>query len=220
MFRRNNRHESAPPPRELVLPTDGRQISLLPGHEDNPEMPARVISQYSVVDLETGRSGVTTEMIWAQSVTDQPKRMRVGEAVELLDLVGRQVEKIVENPTMKSGRYILEYPRVGDTDSIRGEVYVLGPQITRYAFEENGDEVTVTGAEAVESTKQKLELPVGTRMTATVSMKEEGAAPKTIEELAHASANNSVNVTEIPTPEEEFTARIKNAIGLYKETHR
>jgi hypothetical protein len=92
---------------------------------------------------------------------------------------------------------------------------MLGAQMMKYAFEERGDEITVTGAEPVMSAKEKFVLPLGTRMTAAVSMKERAGDPRSQEELQGIDVNNVVN-TEAPTPEEQFTERIKNAIGLYK----
>jgi hypothetical protein len=219
MFGRNQ-HEKTPVAAEVsqVLPTDGRQLSLLPGHDDDPEQPVRVLSSYAVESLETGRTTVNTELIWAQSVTDRPKRMRVMDVNELLLFLGQVVEKTMTRPTARAGRYIIEYPRASEADPIRGEVYMLGAQLMKYDFEENGDEITVTGAEAVMSAKERFELPVGARMTAAVSMKEEDADPRSSQELEGIDLNNIVN-TEEPTEEEKFTARIKKAIGLYKTLH-
>jgi hypothetical protein len=219
MFSRRSRHEKLPSTAETqVLPTDGRQISLLPGHEDDPELPARILAYYAAENLETGRTSVRTELIWAQSVTDKPKRMRVEDVNELLLFMGHQVETTMNQPTSRAGRYIIEYPRTDPTDPIRGQVYMLGPQLTKYDFEERGEDITVTGAEAVMSAREKFELPVGTRMTAAVSMREEDADPRSKEEIEGIDINSVVN-TEEPTEEEKFTARIKNAIGLYKTLH-
>lgn len=214
MLRRKNR-ETAPAVEAYVLPTSGRQISLLPGHDDDPEQPARVLSYYAVENMETGRTEMTTEMIWAQTVTHEPKRMRVSDVNELLLTMGHVVERSMTDPGSKSGRYIIEYPRASEEEPIRGEVYMLGAQMMKYAFEERGDEITVTGAEPVMSAKEKFVLPLGTRMTAAVSMKERAGDPRSQEELQGIDVNNVVN-TEAPTPEEQFTERIKNAIGLYK----
>jgi hypothetical protein len=216
MFSRRSRHEKIQTTAEAkILPTDGRQISLLPGHEDDPELPVRILAHYGVDDMETGRTAVRTELIWAQSVTDKPKRMKVEDVNELLLFMGHQAETTMNRPTSRSGRYIIEYPRSSQDDPVRGEVYVLGPQLMKYDFEERGDDITIIGAEAVMSAKQKLELPIGTRMTATVSMKEEDADPRSREDIEGIDINSVVN-TEEPTQEEQFTARIKNAIGLYK----
>ena len=214
MLRRKNR-ETAPAAEAYILPTSGRQISLLPGHDDDPEQPARVLSYYAVENMETGRTEMTTEMIWAQTVTHEPKRMRVSDVNELLLTMGHVVERSMTDPGSKSGRYIIEYPRASEEEPIRGEVYMLGAQMMKYAFEERGDEITVTGAEPVMSAKEKFVLPLGTRMTAAVSMKERAGDPRSQEELQGIDVNNVVN-TEAPTPEEQFTERIKNAIGLYK----
>jgi hypothetical protein len=214
MLRRKNR-ETAPAAEAHILPTSGRQISLLPGHDDDPEQPARVLSYYAVENMETGRTEMTTEMIWAQTVTHEPKRMRVSDVNELLLTMGHVVERSMTDPGSKSGRYIIEYPRASEEEPIRGEVYMLGAQMMKYAFEERGDEITVTGAEPVMSAKEKFVLPLGTRMTAAVSMKERAGDPRSQEELQGIDVNNVVN-TEAPTPEEQFTERIKNAIGLYK----
>jgi hypothetical protein len=214
MLRRKNR-EIAPAAEAHILPTSGRQISLLPGHDDDPEQPARVLSYYAVENMETGRTEMTTEMIWAQTVTHEPKRMRVSDVNELLLTMGHVVERSMTDPGSKSGRYIIEYPRASEEEPIRGEVYMLGAQMMKYAFEERGDEITVTGAEPVMSAKEKFVLPLGTRMTAAVSMKERAGDPRSQEELQGIDVNNVVN-TEAPTPEEQFTERIKNAIGLYK----
>jgi hypothetical protein len=214
MLRRKNR-ETAPAAEAHILPTSGRQISLLPGHDDDPEQPARVLSYYAVENMETGRTEMTTEMIWAQTVTHEPKRMRVSDVNELLLTMGHVVERSMTDPGSKSGRYIIEYPRASEEEPIRGEVYMLGAQMMKYVFEERGDEITVTGAEPVMSAKEKFVLPLGTRMTAAVSMKERAGDPRSQEELQGIDVNNVVN-TEAPTPEEQFTERIKNAIGLYK----
>jgi len=219
MFRRKDQHETTPAAAEArILPTDGRQISFLPGHDDDPEQPARILAYYAGENMETGRTEMTTEMIWAQTVTDKPKRMRVSDVNELLLTMGHKVEASMTEPGSRAGRYIIEYPRVREEDPVRGEVYMLGAQMMKYQFEESGDEVTVTAAEPVLSAKDKFELPVGTRMTAAVSMKERAADPRSIEELEGIDLNNVVN-TERPSPEEEFTERIKNAIGLYKTLH-
>jgi hypothetical protein len=216
MFRRKNQHETVPSAAEArILPTDGRQISFLPGHDDDPEQPARILSYHAVENLETGRTEMVTEMIWAQTVTDSPKRMRVSDVNELLLTMGHRVEAAMPEPSSRTGRYIIEYPRAREDDPTRGEVYVLGAQMMKYQFEERGDEVVVTGAEPVMSAKDKFELPVGTRMTAAVSMKEQATDPRSLQELEGIDLNNVVN-TEAPTPEEEFTERIKNAISLYK----
>lgn len=215
MFRRKNR-ETAPAAAEAhILPTSGRQISLLPGHDDDSEQPARILSYYAVENMETGRTEMTTEMIWAQTVTHEPKRMRVSDVNELLLTMGHKVEESMTDPGSKSGRYIIEYPRTTEDEPIRGEVYMLGAQMMKYTFEERGDEVTVTGAEPVMSAKDKFVLPLGTRMTAAVSMKERAGDPRSLEQLQGIDVNNVVNI-EAPTPEEQFTERIKNAIGLYK----
>src|ERR1044072_6899989 len=150
MFRRKNR-EIAPAAEAHILPTSGRQISLLPGHDDDPEQPARVLSYYAVENMETGRTEMTTEMIWAQTVTHEPKRMRVSDVNELLLTMGHVVERSMTDPGSKSGRYISKSPRASEEEPIRGEVYMLGAQMMKYAFEERGDEITVTGAEPVMS---------------------------------------------------------------------
>ncbi|HEU4715583.1 MAG TPA: hypothetical protein VFS14_02010 [Candidatus Saccharimonadales bacterium] len=215
MFRRRNQHETPPAAAEArILPTSGRQISLLPGHDDDPEQPARVLAYYAVDNMEAGRK-MTTEMIWAQTVTHEPRRMRVSDVNELLLMMGHKVAESMTEPGSKSGRYIIEYPRATESEPIRGEVYMLGAQMMKYAFEERGDEITVTGAEPVMSAKEKFVLPLGTRMTATVSMKERAGDPRSQEELQGIDLNNVVN-TEAPTPEEQFTERIKHAIALYK----
>lgn len=188
-------------------------VNLLPGHEDDPEQPVRILSRYAVTDLETGLDSVRTEMIYAQTA-DRQERIKVEDINELLLFMGKVVERTMKNPQAKTARQVLQYPRAREEDPIKGEVFMLGPQLMNYTFEERGDEIEVTGHRAVLSAKEKLTIPAGTRMTATVSMGEEDAQPHTQHELEELNPDLVVNV-KAPTAEEDFTRRIRDAIALY-----
>lgn len=215
MFSGRSRHEyQTARNKERQIPPTDRVNDILPGHEDDPERPSRILSHYLVDNLEDGATYLTTELIWAQTVSGAPKRMKVEDVNELLLFMGHQVEKVMNQPLTRVGRYIIEYPRMEGDEQASGAVFMLGRQLMCYDFKESGDVIEVTGARAVKSVRERFELPAGTRMTASVKMSEPGTVPESHEDLELVNADYVVNTVE-PTAEELFTTRIRDAISLY-----
>lgn len=90
MFRRKNKENQTPTAEIPVL--EGRSPNVLRGHEDNPEQPVRILSQYAVRDNETGKNRLQMELVWAQTATE-PKRVKVSWLNEVLLTMGERVIK-------------------------------------------------------------------------------------------------------------------------------
>jgi hypothetical protein len=213
MFGRRNNEKQTPIAEIPVL--EGRTPNVLRGHEDNPEQPVRILSQYGIDDMDSSESRLQMELIWAQTATE-PKRIKVEDINEiLLTMSERVIRPQLEGVTQQFGRYIIEYPRAQREDPTRGDVFVLGRRLTDYSFVEQDGEITVTGHRFVESVREKVDIPAGSRMTAAVTMSSPDAVPQTREALEAKNVNSVVNTGE-PTEEENFTRRVRDAIGLYR----
>lgn len=212
---RRNKHETTSVSTNEIPVLRGRASNVLQGHEDNPEQPVRILSQYGIDDMESNQSRLQMELIWAQTATE-PKRVKVEDINEILLTMGeRVVRPLLSGVTQQFGRYIIEYPRAREEDPVMGEVFVLGRRLTDYTFVEQGDEITVTGHRFVESVREKVDIPAGSRMTAAVTMSAPEAIPMSQEELEAKNVNSVVNTGE-PTDEENFTRRVRDAVGLYR----
>lgn len=213
---RRDKHEKTSTAVNEIPVLQGRTPNVLRGHEDNPEQPVRILSQYGVVDMESGQSRLQMELIWAQTAVDL-KRIKVEDINEILLTMGERVVKpLLSGVAQQFGRYIVEHPRAHEEDPIEGEVFVLGRRLTDYSFIEQGDEITVTSHRFVDSVREKVDIPAGSRMTAAVTMSAPEAVPWTQEVLEAKNVNSVVNTTGDPTDEEKFTRRVRDAIGLYR----
>lgn len=220
MFRR--RYDLAPKasdilPAGIVTATEGREVTLMPGSEESLEQRVRTQARYGVENPETGRmTDVCTELIWARTVTVKPEKIRIAEINELMDALCHPLRKTVLHPDTQLSHYIIEYPRQRLEDPIMGSVIALDGSAVRYDFIEEDDEIRVTGAGRVEP-RDRLTLPVGTRMTASVAMiekKDDGAGNLGIEGIDFDTVTN----VEEPTPEQLFVGRMRDVMREYQDS--
>jgi len=152
---RRDKHEKTSASVNEIPVLQGGSPNVLRGHEDNPEQPVRILSQYGVVDMESGQSRLQMELIWAQTAVD-PKRVKVEDINEILLTMGeRVVRPLLSGVVQQFGRYIIEHPRAHEEDPTKGEVFVLGRRLTDYSFVERGDEITVTSHRFVPQNHQR-----------------------------------------------------------------
>lgn len=219
MFRRFNLAPEATEilPPGIVTPTEGRELTLSPENADSPEQRVRVISRLDIPNPDQDERNAWRGIVDARTVTVAREMVRIEDITRNILLLNHSFEKAVPQATDRAGRFIIEYPRERPEDPITGDVFVLGAPMTKYGFIEEGDEIRVTSRTPVESHREKVPIPVGSRRTTSVRVK--GALSERAAESGIASLEAHAVVADGMSPEEVFVDKLVEAIRIYKENH-